>query len=284
MFDIGVMVNNLERDRLRAFRVAADLGFQVVQTNALREAWLTGPERAQYVDAARSSGLRIAAMFVGFDGQSYADLDTIARTVGLLNPELRLHRVAVACRYRDLAAELGVGTLAAHIGFIPADTTHPDYAGLRDAVRQIADCYAERGQTFLLETGQESAVTLVQFLHDVARPNVGVNFDPANFLLYGTDRPLPALQLLAPFVRGVHCKDGYCKDGYWPGRPGHLGVEVPIGKGEVPFPELLGELYRRGYRGPLIIEREHGPTVTADVLAARRYLQELVRPLLSASA
>jgi sugar phosphate isomerase/epimerase len=279
MLDIGVMVNNLEPERLRAFRVAADLGFQVVQTNALREAWLTGPERARYVEAARSSGLRIAAMFVGFDGQSYADLYTIGQTVGLLNPELRSHRVAVACRYSDLADDLGVRTLAAHIGFIPADATHPDYAGLRDALRQIADCYAERGQTFLLETGQESAATLLQFLRDVARPNVGVNFDPANFLLYGTDRPLPALQLLAPFVGGVHCKDGR-----WPERPGQLGVEVPIGQGEVPFPELLGDLHRRGYRGPLIIEREHGPTVTADVLAARHYLQKLVRPLLSGPA
>ena len=73
-FDVGVMLNNLECDRIKAFRVAAELGFRVVHTSALPERWLTGPERAEYVTAARASGLTIHTMFVGFDGQSYADL------------------------------------------------------------------------------------------------------------------------------------------------------------------------------------------------------------------
>src|SRR5262249_25767512 len=108
---IGVMLNNLDRDRLRAFAVAAGHGFRYVHTSALPESWLTGPQRSAYVAAARTSSVVIDTMFVGFDGQSYADLPTIARTVGLVIPELRDHRLAVARQYGGLATELGVAAL-----------------------------------------------------------------------------------------------------------------------------------------------------------------------------
>jgi sugar phosphate isomerase/epimerase len=106
----------------------------------------------------------------------------------------------------------------------------------------------------------------------IGRPNVGVNFDAANFILYGSDDPLAALETLAPFVRGVHCKDGRR-----PERIGQLGVEVPIGQGEVDFPQFLAALGQHGYTGPLIIEREHGPNVVGDVLGARDYLSALLQ-------
>jgi sugar phosphate isomerase/epimerase len=267
-YEIGAMANNLERDRLRAFAAAAAHGFRVVHTSALREAWLTGPERAAYVTAARSGGIRVATMFVGFDGQSYADRDSIARTVGLVVPELRDRRCRLALLYSDLARELEVDSLGMHIGFIPETTDRPDYQGLVAAVRTIVDHCAHNGQTFHIETGQESADLLAQFINDVDRANLGVNFDPANFVLYGTDEPLAALERLGPWVGGVHCKDGL-----QPRRPGQLGTEVPIGQGEVPFPALIRKLCELGYRGPLIIEREQGPSVVEDILAARKYLE-----------
>src|SRR5262249_9923802 len=111
---VGVMLNHLDRDRLKAFRVAAELGFRYVHTSALPERWLTGDQRRQYVAAARDSGVSIATMFAGFDGQSYADLPSIRRTVGLVLPEFQDHRREVALLYSDLAAELGVPALAAH--------------------------------------------------------------------------------------------------------------------------------------------------------------------------
>ena len=272
--EVGVMLNNLERDRLRAFRVAAEQGFRVVHTSALPEAWLTGPERGRYVAAARESGLSIHTMFAGFDRQSYADLASVRRTVGLVLPQLREDRLRVALLYADLAAELGVTCLAAHVGFVPHDPAHPDYAPLVGAVRTIADRCSARGQTFNLETGQEPSAVLVRFLRDVDRPNVGVNFDPANLVLYGTDEPVAALDRLAPYVGGVHCKDALP-----PPRPDELGTEVPLGQGAADWPALVRSLHAVGYVGPLVIEREHGPRVVADVAAARAYLQRLVATL-----
>jgi sugar phosphate isomerase/epimerase len=274
MNPIGVMLNNLERDRVRAFAVAAAEGFRCVHTSALPEGWLHGPERRAYRDAAQASGVTIAAMFVGFNGQSYADLPSIAQTVGLTPPTLRAHRCAVVTEYSGLARELGVTFLALHLGFLPPDPASRDYVSLVESLRAVLDHCAANGQRLLLETGQESAQDLLRLIRAVDRPNLGVNFDPANFLLYGTDDPLNALDCLAPLIHGVHCKDGRRAP-----QPGVLGTEVPLGQGEVNYPRLLPRLLAHGYRGPLVIEREHGPQVLADVRAARSYLRALLPPV-----
>lgn len=269
--NIGVMLNNLERDRLLAWQVAVHEGFRVVHTNALLESWLNGPQRQEYVTAARASGLTIATMFIGFDGQAYTDIDTIARTVGILPiPHLRRHRIDIAKQYSDLARELGVPALALHLGFMPAESSHPDYRFLVDAVQEIADCCAAAKQSLHLETGQESATDLLHFIEAVNRPNLGVNFDCGNFLLYGTDEPLHALHILSAHIRGVHCKDGFR-----PTEPGKLGKEMPLGQGAVDFPRFLSELKRHGYAGPLIIEREGGANAIPEIREGRAYLERL---------
>ena len=79
-------------------------------------------------------------------------------------PELREHRTSVALAYCDLAAELGIKSLAAHLGFLPRDHLHPDYRGAVEAVRRICDRCAELGQGFLLETGQECGVLTWTFI------------------------------------------------------------------------------------------------------------------------
>src|SRR5262249_41657996 len=154
-----VMLNSLERDRLRAFAVAAGHGFRYVHTSSLPEAWLTGPERQQYIAVTRASGLVVATMFIGFDGQSYADLPAIARTVGLVIPQLRAHRYTIAQKYSELAQELGVAALGMHLGFLPPPNS--DYEDLVTSLRGLLDVLARRGQALHLETGQEPAEVLL---------------------------------------------------------------------------------------------------------------------------
>ena len=86
--------------------------------------------------------------------------------------------------------------------------------------------------------------------------------------------PQTALECLAPFLGGVHCKDGLRTK-----QPGTLGTEVVIGQGQVDFPWFLRRLVQLGYAGPLVIEREHGPNVLADVLRERAYLEGLLATL-----
>ncbi len=121
-------------------------------------------------------------------------------------------------------------------------------------VGRCCDHAAENGQTINLETGQETASHLLDFLGDVAKENLGVNFDPANLLLYGTDDPLPALRKVGEFIRSVHCKDARRAPKRSAARSG--ARKSPLGEGEVGMTDYLRTLHEIGYRGPLTIERE----------------------------
>jgi len=196
----------------------------------------------------------LVTVFAAYAGESYADIPTVERTVGFVPPATRHERELRTLAVSDFAAELGVLSIATHIGFVPEDRSSEDYLAVRETVRRVCDhAAAVHGQTFALETGQEPAAVLLAFLEDAGRGNLRINFDPANMILYGTGDPIAALDRLAPYVITVHCKDGD-----WPPRdaPGALGEEKPLGQGAVGMARFIAKLKEIGYRGPLTIERE----------------------------
>ena len=195
----------------------------------------------------------ITAAFAAFEGESYADGTTVHRTVGFIPRETRTAREKRSLQVVDAASTMGVPIFACHIGFVPDDHTHPDFIAVRDMVRRICDHAAQYNIFFALETGQETAESLLHFLDAVERRNLKVNFDPANMILYGTAEPIPALKALATHVVSVHCKDGN-----WPpkDKPGALGSEMPLGEGQVGMERFVSTLKKLGYTGPLTIERE----------------------------
>jgi sugar phosphate isomerase/epimerase len=197
--------------------------------------------------------LSLITIFAAYDGEDYADIPTVARTVGFVPAATRAARERRTLEISDLAAALGAGSIACHIGCVPEDSGHPDYTAVRDVVRRICDRAAGHGQTFALETGQEPARVLLRFMEDVNRPNLRINFDPANMILYGSGDPIEALRLLGPRVVSVHAKDG---DWPPPGVAGALGRERPLGEGSVGIPRFVATLAEIGFRGPLNVERE----------------------------
>jgi sugar phosphate isomerase/epimerase len=208
---------------------------------------------ADWKAAIEQEQFTVGTVVAAYNGESYTDIPTVQRTVGFIPAATRQDRERRTLEVSDFARALGVGGIACHIGFVPEDAQDPDYIHVRDLVRRIADHAAGNGQTFALETGQEPAAVLLQFLKDVDRPNVGINFDPANMILYGTGDPIEALGILGPRVLSVHAKDGN-----WPpeGKPGALGMEWPLGEGSVGIERFLDKLKEVGFRGPLNIERE----------------------------
>ena len=70
---------------------------------------------------------------------------------------------------------LGVDTVALHIGFVPHDTSDPLYAEVLDVTREVCDHCKGNNQSLHLETGQESADGLLQFISDVQRDNLFTN-------------------------------------------------------------------------------------------------------------
>jgi sugar phosphate isomerase/epimerase len=213
----------------------------------------------------------VVTVFATYEGEDYADIPTVLRTVGFIPAGTRAVRESRTYEVSDFAAGLGVGSIACHVGFVPEDHADADYAAVRDLVRRVCDHAAGHGQTFALETGQERAEVLLGFIEDVDRSNLRINFDPANLILYGTGEPIEALRKLAPLVVSVHCKDGD-----WPPRgvAGALGTERPLGQGSVGIERFVRTLEEIGFRGPLNVERE-----TEDQAARLRDMGEGVQLL-----
>jgi sugar phosphate isomerase/epimerase len=155
-----------------------------------------------------------------------------------------------------------------HAGFLPEDDGDPERAVLLDRLRAVADLFADRGLRLGLETGQETAETLAAVLDELERPNVGVNFDPANMILYGKGDPVEALRRLAPRVVQVHVKDAVPTNA-----PGTWGRETPVGAGAVDWPAFMAVALAIDPPVDFVIEREAGADRTDDVRAA----SELIR-------
>src|SRR5262249_59883502 len=105
----------------------------------------------------------------------------------------------------------GGGGVPTHLGAVPP-SNDPTYGKILSRVAEVADALAKLGVSLLAETGQETASELLQFLNDLRRRNVEVNFDPANMILYGAGDPIDAIRVLGRHIRHVHVKDATLSD------------------------------------------------------------------------
>lgn len=228
------------------------IGVPTVQLHAPHQGSRTASTVQRLKQQMKEMGVQVTAVFGGFEGESYADIPTVGRTIGLVPPATRAARLAEMIEISDFTLALGCDTVALHIGVVPHDRQDPDRANIIEVTRQLCDHCAANDQFLHLETGQETAEDLIAFIEDCERDNLRINFDPANMILYGMGKPLDALRKLAPWVRSVHCKDAT-----WSDQPGVTwGREVPLGEGDVDIKAYLQTLAEIGYVGPLTIERE----------------------------
>ncbi|MFQ6134030.1 MAG: sugar phosphate isomerase/epimerase family protein [Armatimonadota bacterium] len=274
---LGVMLavgeNPLER-----VKHVKQMGFPTVQMGVPPPAFMTEEAKAELRAALAEAGVTVTTVFCGFEGESYADIPTVRRTVGLVPKETRGERLERAGDIAQFAKDIGSPRIAIHIGFVPEEPADPEYPPCVETLQKLADIAGDLDLGVALETGQETAPTLKRYIEDAARDNVGVNFDPANMILYGSGDPIEALDHVGQCVVGTHCKDGK-----WPTEEGQLGHETPLGEGDVGIEEFVTKLYNLGYRGPLTIEREiTGDQQTKDILMAKELLEGIRAKLLSA--
>jgi sugar phosphate isomerase/epimerase len=171
----------------------------------------------------------------------------------------------------EATAKLGVKFLTMHAGFI--DETNPVYAEkFHDRIQSLADVALENGIVLLLETGQETAEQLRDFLEQLNHQAIGVNFDPANMILYDKGEPIQAVKTLGPRIKHIHIKDAVRTS-----QPGTWGQEVPWGEGQVGSEAFIDTLEEIGYQGTLAIEREAGNDRLADIKLATERLRNLGR-------
>jgi len=209
------------------------------------------------------SGIRIVSgMFATF-GEDYTTPETIRRTGGVVPDEDWDENWELAKAAAATAKTMGLTQVSTHAGFLPHEPTDPDFEKLSLRVVQLAEVFGENGASLLLETGQETAETLLMFLDEIGKrgvQNVGVNFDPANMILYDMDDPIEALRRLMPHVQQVHVKDAKrtTVKGDW-------GEEVVVGTGQVDWIAFVRILAEADFDGSLIFEREAGDDRVGDI-------------------
>lgn len=193
-------------------------------------------------------------------------------TIGLVPRATRAARIDALKQTSDFAKLLNIPRLQTHCGFLPEDPRDPLFEEAVLAIGEVARHCAANGQHFLMETGQETPTTMLRAIEDVNMPNLGVGLDTANLILYGKANPVDALDVIGPYVRSIHAKDGK-----WPTNPMKLGEEVLIGKGDVDFAKVFAKLHKLGYSGAVTIEREtSGPQQIEDVKTEKIYLERLI--------
>ena len=260
--------------RIAFFREA---GLDCFQIAGVYEDWLAPtPEARKASDELfglfGKYGMAVPAMFLSYMGQDWANPK---EGIGLVPAPTRSERMVASCRQMEWAARYGIKLITCHAGFVPEEKGE-FYARFVADMKQLLRFAAAYGQEFLFETGTETAESLKQLLEDLGEPNVGINFDPANMLIYNNGDPLEVVEKAGGSIRVVHCKDANP-----PAAGVVMGRETPLGKGSTNFAALLKRLLDSGFRGPLIIEREilDEAEQKKDIAEAVQLLNSIVKGL-----
>lgn len=275
--------DNLEE----AIQVAEMNGFNLIQLGPVSDIYLGGADvevhRSRLVDTLNRYNIKVGPTCVCFESgenkEEYSSIQAIKETGGLgysreNKAEVLEHRLDLIRKHIDLTAYLrdqGVmasekAVITTHVGFFDEDDKR-EY--IKQKVVEIAEYCEEKDVYFAIESGSEKMENLIRFIKEVetvlekrgnvTKRRVGVNFDTTNSALYGTEKPMDALNTLEKHKEywfGVHAKEGEGKINPDGTAGGDWGKEKPIGKGPLNWGLVMQRLHEAGYEGPVIIERE----------------------------
>jgi L-ribulose-5-phosphate 3-epimerase len=253
-------------------RLMNGLGIDVVQVACGDPHHASWDEGDNMPAAAKTAGFRMTGTMLGFPGEDYTTPQTIQHSGGFGNPATRDERLERFQWALNRTRALGLADLMLHAGFLP-EPGDPDRKPFLDTLARVSQLASQKSITVAFETGQETADLLRLTLDELKCPNLKVNFDPANMILYDKGDPIRAVEILGPDIRSVHVKDAKRTK-----LPGTWGEEVPLGQGEVNIKKFVQTLKKVGYRGPLCIEREAGDQKQriADIAHGIRVLKEFL--------
>ena len=273
--NVGYLVH-VEGDPYDRIREAAEMGFRYGQLSVW-DMSLHTPEGAERIrSACRDFDFTVTAVWCGWTGYADWSYPHMYQTLGLIPDELREQRVKEILGGAELAARLGVKNIITHIGYLPDDPQNKTHIAVAQAAKHICETIAKNGQYFLFETGEMIPTTLIRFMSEIGHPNVGVNFDPANFVINGRANPGDAARRLAPYIRGMHAKDAV-----HPVDTAPKGKEVKLFDGVVDFAAIFSTLKKAGYDGSVTIEYElkNTPDRRAELVSSRMRLETLIASL-----
>ena len=272
--NIGVLIHYRKNTDIEAeFKKALDMEINSCQLCMWDETLYTDMSADAVKKAREATGITVTAVWGGWSGPCEWNFSYGPSTIGLVPAAYRETRLNALKKASDFAEKIGVDKVITHVGFIPENPDHPDFAGTVGALRNLCRYMKAKNQYFLFETGQETPVTMLRTIQAIGLDNVGINFDTANLILYGKANTLDALDVFGQYVMDTHIKDGfYPTDGM------SLGKEAAAGKGKANLPAVVKKLGELGYTGAFTIEREiSGDQQIADIKMARDLLREWMK-------
>jgi L-ribulose-5-phosphate 3-epimerase len=280
-FPIGIMADSFRLSVREGVAKAAALGAEGVQIYAVAGEMspeeMTADKRRELLKYIKGLGIRVSALCGDLGGHAFAD------------EAKNDWRVERSKRIMDLALDLECKVVTTHIGVVPADVNHPRFAIMAKPCAELARYGDEVGATFAVETGPEHSATLRRFLDSLGSKGVGVNLDPANLIMVIGEDAAEAVRNLGPYIVHTHAKDGlmlkktdpevlygfFADGGIEDLRIEEYFLEVPLGRGQVKWPEYIAALQEVGYKGFLTIEREVGNDPAKDIAEAVEFLKKL---------
>ena len=232
--------------------------------NPLRE---TPSIWAETKNILRKSNIEIISGMFECIGEDYSTLETIRLTGGIAPDPTWEKNLENIHAIASIASDLTLKFITFHAGYVPHDSSDPNFLKMMDRLTIVADVFETVNVAVGLETGQETARDLANLLVRLNHPNLFVNFDPANMLLYGQGDPIEAIRLLTPWIRQVHVKDAIESQIY-----GTWGQELPVGTGQIDWGLFFTTLAEINFQGDCVIEREAGERRLEDVRIAREVI------------
>ena len=275
---LGVISDCFGRPMSESIEIAASLGLSGIQMYAVKgeldpDNILNDREKLDgYKKLLRDKGLAVSALCGDLGGHGFEDAED------------NVWKIEKTKKIIDLACEFGTKVVTTHIGLIPEDKECEKYKVMLEGIRACGEYAASRGVTLAIETGPEIAVTLYEFVKQ-AGSGVGVNLDPANFVMVTGQDPAEAVYMLKDYIVHTHLKDGKKLCEFDPANlyspPAGVSVnwgdyilETPVGEGNVNFREYFKALTDIGYEGFLTIERETGADPAVDIAKAADYVRD----------
>ena len=255
---LGVQLNSLRLPFRKGIEAASRIGVTAVELDArshvnAREMTETGLRQLRKI--LEDANLKVCAL--GFQTRGgYSSLDRLQE------------RVEATKLTMDLAYKLGASVVVNQIGRVPEVQESQDWDLLVDVLAELGK-HAQRAGAFLTaETGSESTESLAKLLAALPEGSIGVALNPGQLIVNGFSAS-DAVSELGEHIMYVRAKDGV-RD-LAQGR----GLEVPLGRGSVDFPELIGQLEEHDYRGYFSIARDNAADPVNEVAMAVDYLRNI---------
>ncbi len=280
-FPIGVLLECFKTDIPTALKYAKESGASAIQLYAvsgeLDARYITDQAVKELTKMIADNNLVVSAVcgdfICGNSEYSFGD------------PEKSAEIIERSKIILDFAAKIGSNVVTTHVGVVPKNQNTAKFELVRSNCLTLAEYADSMKSHFAIETGPEVATTLRALLDTRDSRGVGVNFDPANLVMVTGDDPVRAVHTLKKYIVHTHAKDGRR---LIVGDPhviyGEIESEIqearyfeelPLGDGDVDFPNYLKALDEIGYKGYLTIEREVGANPKEDIYKAVQFLEQI---------